>query len=109
MKTLKYASLLILALLLWSGLIGYGVMNGFLLQALTSDNTSEAFIEATKKELNKDFIGNFAITLLEDGKVSKNYFYSIDQPVDENTVFPVASISKWVTSFGVLKLVEQGN
>lgn len=108
MKTLKYASLLILALLLWTGFIGYGVMNGFLLQALTSENTSEAFIEATKKELNKDFVGNFAITLLEDGKVSKNYFYSVNQPINENTVFPVASISKWVTSFGILKLVEQG-
>ena len=108
MKTLKYASLLILALIFWTGFIGYGVMNGFLLQPLTSEEYPEAFIEATKKELNKDFVGNFAITLLEDGKVSKNYFYSIDQPINENTVFPVASISKWVTSFGILKLVEQG-
>lgn len=108
MKTLKKVTLLIVILLFWTAFIGYGMMNGFLLQPLTSENTSEAFIEATKKELDKDFVGNFAITLIENGTISKNYFYSIDQPIDQNTVFPVASISKWVTSFGVLKLVEQG-
>ena len=48
------------------------------------------------------------MTLIEKGKISKNFFYSIDKSINENTVFPVASISKWVTSFGVLKLVEQG-
>jgi CubicO group peptidase (beta-lactamase class C family) len=78
------------------------------LRPITANNTPEAFIEATKEKLNQQFVGNFAMTLIEDGKVAKNFFYSIDKPVTENTVFPVASISKWVTSFGVLKLVEQG-
>ncbi len=83
-------------------------MNGFLLKPITSKKTSEAFIEATKEKIDNEFVGNFAMTLIENGKVSKDFFYTVDRPVNENTVFPVASISKWVTSFGVLKLVEQG-
>ena len=108
MRTFKYITFIILAILIWTSFIGYGFIDGFLLRPITSKKTSEAFIEATKEKIDNEFVGNFAMTLIENGKVSKNFFYSIDKPVNENTVFPVASISKWVTSFGVIKLVEQG-
>jgi CubicO group peptidase (beta-lactamase class C family) len=108
MRTFKYIAFIFLAILIWTFFIGYGFIGGFLLRPITSQDTSEAFIEATKEKIDKEFVGNFAMTLIEDGKVSKDFFYSIDKPVNKNTVFPVASISKWVTSFGVLKLVEQG-
>lgn len=108
MITFKYISFIFLVILIWTFFIGYGFIGRFLLRPITSQDTSEAFIEATKEKIDKEFVGNFTMTLIEDGKVSKDFFYSIDKPVDKNTVFPVASISKWVTSFGVLKLVEQG-
>jgi CubicO group peptidase (beta-lactamase class C family) len=108
MRSFKYIAFIILAILLWTSFIGYGFIDGFLLRPITSRNTTEAFIEATKEKIDNEFVGNFAMTLIENGKVSKDLFYSIDKPVDKNTVFPAASISKWVTSFGVLKLVEQG-
>lgn len=108
MRKLKYISLTILAVTIWSAFIFFGFMNGFLLKPITSKKTSEAFIEAAKEKIDDEFVGNFAMTLIENGEISKNFFYSIDKPINENTVFPVASISKWVTSFGVLKLVEQG-
>jgi len=108
MKKLKRTALIILAILIWTAFIGFGFIDGFLLRPITSKNTSEAFIEATKEKINNEFVGNMAMTLIENGKISKNFFYSKDKAVNENTVFPVASISKWVTSFGVLKLVEQG-
>lgn len=108
MRKFKYISLTILAILIWTTFIGYGFIDGFLLKPITSKNTSESFIEATKEKIDEEFVGNFAMTLIENGKISKNFFYPIDKAINENTVFPVASISKWVTSFGVLKLVEQG-
>ncbi|WP_432411549.1 serine hydrolase domain-containing protein [Rasiella sp. SM2506] len=108
MRTFKHITLIVLAALLWTAFIGYGFINGFLLKPITSKKTSEAFIEATKEKIKEEFVGNVAMTLLENGKVSEEFFYSVDQPVDKNTVFPVASISKWVTSFGILKLVAQG-
>lgn len=108
MKTFKHIIFIILAILIWTAFIGYGFIDGFLLRPITSKNTSDAFIEATKEKIDEEFVGNFAMTLIENGKISKDFFYSIDQPVNKNTVFPVASVSKWVTSFGILKLVEQG-
>ena len=83
-------------------------MNGFILKPITSESSSEAFIEAAKEKIDTEFVGNFAMVLIEDGKVSKDYFYAVDQPINENTSFPVASVSKWVTSFGIMKLVAQG-
>lgn len=108
MKIFKYIALIFLTVLIWTAFIIYGSMNGFLLKPITAKKTSEAFIEATKEKIDDEFVGNFAMALIEDGEISTDYFYSIDKPVNENTVFPVASISKWVTSFGVLKLVEKG-
>ncbi len=108
MKTFKRISLIILSILLWTAFIAFGLINGFLLQPIISKNTPEAFVEATKEKIGDAFVGNFAMTLIENGVPTKPFFYSVDQTVDEHTLFPVASISKWVTSFGVLKLVEQG-
>lgn len=108
MRIFKYIAFIILAILIWTAFIGYGFIDGFLLRPITFKNTSEAFIEATKEKIDDEFVGNFAMTLIENGRISKDFFYSINQPVNENTIFPVASVSKWVTSFGVLKLVEQG-
>ena len=108
MKILKNIALIFLGLLIWTAFIGYGFIDGFLLRPITSKNTSEAFTEAVKEKMDEEFVGNFAMTLIENGEVSKEYFYSVDGVVDRNSVFPVASISKWITSFGVLKLVEQG-
>lgn len=108
MRNFKYISLFILAILVWTGFIGLGTMNGFLLKPLTSKKIPEAFIEVAEEKIKDEFVGNFAMVLIENGKVSNDFFYSVDQPVNKNTLFPVASISKWVTSFGVLKLVEQG-
>tara|TARA_R110001632_G_scaffold92043_9_gene196945 strand:+ start:4911 stop:6170 length:1260 start_codon:yes stop_codon:yes gene_type:complete len=108
MRLFKYTALVFLAILIWTAFVGFGFMNGFLLKPITSENSSEAFIKTTKEKIDKEFVGNFAMVLIEDGKVSKDYFYAVDQPVNENTAFPVASVSKWVSSFGIMKLVAQG-
>ncbi len=108
MKALKRTGIILLIILLWTAFIGYGFMNGFLLKPITSENTSEAFIEVAKEKTETEFVGNLAMVLIEDGKISKDFFYTSGKPVNETTVFPVASISKWVTSFGIMKLVEKG-
>jgi CubicO group peptidase (beta-lactamase class C family) len=108
MKILNHIATIIFVSLIWTAFIAYGFIDGFLLRPITSKNTSEAFIEAAKAKIADEFVGNFAMTLIENGKVSKEFFYAIDQPVNSETIFPVASVSKWLTAFGVLKLVEQG-
>ena len=108
MSTIKKVALVTLSILLWSAFIGYGFINGFLLRPICSKNTTEAFVKTVEQQIKGESVGNFAMILIEKGQIAGSYYYTIDQPVDQNTMFPVASISKWVTSFGVMKLVEQG-
>ncbi|SFT37999.1 CubicO group peptidase, beta-lactamase class C family [Algoriphagus locisalis] len=108
MKVFKRIAWIGLSVLVWTIFVGLGFINGFLLRGITSSDTSEAFIEVSTEEIENEVEGSLAMVLIEDGEVSQDFFYSIDQPVNGNTVFPVASVSKWVTSFGIMKLVEQG-
>jgi len=45
---------------------------------------------------------------LRDGKLAKESFYSMSKTVNRNTVFQVASLSKLVSTIGVMKLVQDG-
>ncbi|CAM1373516.1 serine hydrolase domain-containing protein [Tenacibaculum xiamenense] len=108
MKILKHIAIVVLVLLIWTAFIGYGFMDGFLLKPLTNENTPKAFKEAVKQKVNDEYVGNFAMTLIEDGNVSEQWYFSQGNEITKNTLFPVASISKWVSSFAVMKLVEEG-
>lgn len=108
MKIIKRIVLTILSIILWGAFIGYGFIDGFLLKPITTNDNAISFIEATKSRLKSEFVGNLAMSIIENGEISENYYFSIDEPVDEFSIFQVASISKWVTSFGVMKLVEEG-
>lgn len=108
MKLFKRISIILFALTVWTAFVGYGFIDGFLLKPLNRLDSPEGFIQATQNAVQESSAGNMAISLIEDGQVVETFFHSVDKPIDQNTVFPVASISKWVTSFGVMKLVEQG-
>jgi CubicO group peptidase (beta-lactamase class C family) len=108
MKTFKQISLIIVSIVIWAVFLFYGATNGFILRSISSNNSPEAFIKATKEKIDNEFVGNLAMVLVEDGQVAGKYFHSIDSEVDENTVFLMASVSKWVTSWGILALVDHG-
>ncbi|XOV94645.1 MAG: serine hydrolase domain-containing protein [Bacteroidota bacterium] len=108
MKIAIYILLIIIALLVWTAFIGYGTFSGLLLRPITTGNTSESFIDATKDVLEHEFVGNLALVLLEDGEVSKDFYYAIDEPIDQYTIFQMASVSKWITSWGIFALVQEG-
>ena len=108
MKTFKYISLTLVCVVLWAAVIIYGITEGFLLKDISDDGSTVGFIEATKNRIETEFVGNLAMVLVRNGEVADQYFHSIDKPIDENTVFQMASISKWVTSWGIMNLVEEG-
>jgi CubicO group peptidase (beta-lactamase class C family) len=53
--------------------------------------------------------GNIAIVLLDQGRPGEPFFASHGRDVNERTLFQVASLSKWLTAWGVMKLVEEGH
>ncbi len=68
---------------------------------------SKAFIEAARAAA-RDHRGNLALVLIEDGKVAQSHAMSIGKPVSGDTLFQMASVSKWVTTWGVLALSNEG-
>lgn len=107
-KILKYILVTVSLLILWAVIIVSGTLNGWWHKPITKQNTTKAFLDAAKEEINSQFVGNFALALIKDGIVYDEYFHTIGKPVDRNTVFQVASLSKWISAFGVMKLVEDG-
>ncbi|MEQ1586176.1 MAG: serine hydrolase domain-containing protein [Cyclobacteriaceae bacterium] len=98
----------VLLMLLWAGVAFWGTVNGWFHQPIAKLTTSQSFREAVDAELGKQFVGNFAMTIVADGTVEYETFYSAGKPVDRNTIFQVSSLSKWISAVGIMKLVEEG-
>ncbi|MEM9547181.1 MAG: serine hydrolase [Bacteroidota bacterium] len=107
MKKASYVFLIVLLLIAWTFIMHLGTNNGILLKAITSGDTSDSFIIAAQEKLENEFVGNLAMALLEDGEISKDFYYSVEEPIDKHTIFQMASVSKWVTAWGIFALVEE--
>lgn len=88
--------------------IFFATLYGCFHRPITRTKTESAFLAATERELDKQFVGNFAMAVFKNGKLAFEKFHSAGKPVDRHTVFQVSSLSKWVSTVGILKLVENG-
>ncbi|MBX7127329.1 MAG: beta-lactamase family protein [Cyclobacteriaceae bacterium] len=95
-------------MLLWAAFVFVGTLEGWFHRPIAKTNTAGAFLEAVDAELDKNFAGNFAMATIRSGVVEHEQFHSAGRPVDRHTVFQVASLSKWISAVGVMKLVEDG-
>ncbi len=74
----------------------------------TQEKEPNEFITLVEEELQNEFVGTMAIGVFKDGKLAIESFHSKGGGVDRNTVFQVASLSKFVSAIGVMHLVQQG-
>ncbi len=107
-KALMHIAVAILMMILWAGAVFLATVNGWLHQPITKLNKVVSFPDAVDKELDKQFVGSFAMAIMKGGIVEFEKFHSAGKPVDRNTVFQVSSLSKWISAFGIMKLVEEG-
>jgi CubicO group peptidase (beta-lactamase class C family) len=105
-KILTYSLSTVSIMILWAGIVFSGTVNGWWHKPLAKQNTSQSFLSAIEMEIEKQFVGNFAMAIFAHGTVEYEKFHSAGKPVDRNTVFQVASLSKWISAFGIMKLVE---
>jgi CubicO group peptidase (beta-lactamase class C family) len=106
--TLLYLVSAVVLMLLWAGVVLFGTLEGWFHQPIAKSNTSQSFLEAVDLELDRQFVGNFAMAIMRGGTVEQEKFYSVGKPVDRNTIFQVSSLSKWISAVGIMKLVEEG-
>ncbi len=98
----------LIALAGWVALIFTGTMNGWTRTALAPADDVSGFLQAATEMIDAQHHGNLAFALLENGEVVGEYYVSISEPVDRDTSFQLASLSKWVSAVGVMALVEAG-
>lgn len=108
MRLLKIAGLALAAIVVWIVLVGVGTRYGWVRPLPAPHADTAAFIDHAKARFATESKGNIALALLVNGKVAGTYFASHGRPVDGQSLFQVASMSKWLTALGVMKLAEDG-
>lgn len=95
-------------LALWTALVGLGARNGWLREAPARAGDTAGFVRWASSQYARESKGNIAIVLLDQGRPAHRFLASHGRPVDEHSLFQVASLSKWLTAWGVMALVEAG-
>ena len=95
-------------LLVWVALVFFSTSEGWLKQPLAPRGDSAAFMIAASRTLDSGQAGNAVMAVIQDGAVHGVHAASLGAAVNADTVFQTASLSKWVTAWGVMALVEQG-
>jgi CubicO group peptidase (beta-lactamase class C family) len=95
-------------LALWTALVGLGARNGWLREEPARAGDTAGFVRWASSRYVGESKGNVAIALLDRGRPAHDFFASHGRAVDAHTLFQVASLSKWLTAWGVMALVEEG-
>ena len=108
MRLLAVLAAGLLALILWTGLVGVLALGGWWRTPLAPRGDAAGFLAAASARIDAENRGNAAFVLIEEGRVVGAHYQSVGAPVAGDSLFQVASLSKWVTAWGVMTLVEQG-
>jgi CubicO group peptidase (beta-lactamase class C family) len=108
MRVLKIALAALVVVVLWTALVIVGTREGWWRAMPAPRGDAAAFVAAAKARYASESKGNIALALIVHGRIADEYFASPGKPVDRNTLFQVASMSKWLTAWGVMALVEKG-
>lgn len=106
-RVLKIIGMGLVAAVIWAVVVVAGELEGWWRTPVAPDGDARAFVEVVTARLNSSR-GNAAFVLIEDGKVAGEHFMSRGKPVTRDSLFQVASLSKWITAWGVMTLVERG-
>lgn len=108
MRWLLLALAAIPAMAIWATVVFLGTANGWWRTALAPAGDTAAFVAAVAGRLDAEHRGNAAFRLLDDGRVAGEHYVSVGEPVAADTRFQMASVSKWLTAWAVMTLVESG-
>ncbi len=93
---------------IWAGLLILAASQGWTKRAVAPNGDWDAFAQVAVETIEASNAGNAAFILIRDGEVIDEYFTSVGNPMNGDTLFQMASVSKWITAWGVMKLVDQG-
>ncbi|MEQ8405464.1 MAG: serine hydrolase domain-containing protein [Oceanicaulis sp.] len=96
------------ACLVWALFVFFAVSEGWTKAPIARSPEPEAFIAEARRLAEAQPPGGLSLLLVENGETVGGFNMSVGAPVDSASVFQVASLSKWLTAWGVMVLVEDG-
>lgn len=98
----------LLAMAIWAALVVTGARHGWLRADPGPRSDVAPFFSALAAKVDAAEQGAVALILIVKGKVFGEHYASAGAPVTRDTLFQLASLSKWTTAIGVLKLATDG-
>jgi CubicO group peptidase (beta-lactamase class C family) len=110
MRITKQLLALVLSIAVWAGVVLFGAINGWWLQPIAPVEDADAFWRAAVRISDAHRPANIALVLVRSGELHKEYYAAASSAdhIDRETVFPMASTSKWITAYSVMQLVQAG-
>lgn len=96
------------AIVLWGVCVGFGAVNGWWSAPIAPAGNARLFMDAAIEIVETKNRGNIALVLIRNGEVFDEYYEGIQGEINRDTIFQTASMSKWITANGVMKLVQDG-
>ncbi|MFT5927322.1 MAG: CubicO group peptidase (beta-lactamase class C family) [Candidatus Azotimanducaceae bacterium] len=103
MRIIKWTTLVLGLTIVWGAFVVASTLNGWFRPPIAPVGDPDAFMKSAIAFLQKSESANIAFVLIEDGQTHGTYFSA---GLNQETLFPVASMSKWFTAYGVMALVE---
>lgn len=101
--------LLLATLACWLSFVFFTAFSGWWMSPVVSPNDPAAFLSwATTTLERENAAGNSALVLIEDGRIFSEFYRGAKAPVDADTVFSTASMSKWIAAHGAMQAVLEG-
>lgn len=107
-SVLRVALFTLGTVLVWITTVFFGTSEGWWKQPIAPRGDADAFMAAAIRTIDSGHLGNAVMAVIRDGTVQGVHAASIGGAVDADTVFQTASLSKWITAWGVMALVDQG-
>lgn len=107
-KSAAMTMLALVTILIWNTMVFLATSEGWMKSPIVNSDSPVAFKAVVERKVLETHTGNFVMVLIENGKPVERFFKSTGKAVDGSSVFQVASLGKWITSWGVMVLVEDG-
>jgi len=107
-RVMRLAKWLVGALMLmiaWSLVALFGATEGWFRRPVAPPGDARAFMDEAVRYVEADGPANVALALVENGELFDTYHSG---QVGPDTLFPVGSLGKWLTAYGVMTLVQAG-
>ncbi len=106
MPYLKVGLTCLILVLIWIGTAVYGSFFGWWLKSVAPPGDTEFFSKWIELRLSEKTPAVSAVALISENTLAYEHFS--ESRITQDTLFPVASMSKWLAALAVMKLVETG-